>query len=133
MKVQVNIYLEEELAESFRREALKRRISLSAFLAEHLSSIPDRMTEIQRQIAESFDRQNAAIQAVLEKAAQALAANSGDGLLARAGVKPRQPELMVAALSHLDGELDRLTPEHQAQLIAKGKELLAKSNNGASH
>ncbi len=91
--------MEEELAEFFRREAVKQRVSLSALLAEQLSSLPDRMMEIQRQIAECFDRQNAAIQAVLEKAAQALAANSGDGLLARARVKAREPELMVAGNS----------------------------------
>jgi hypothetical protein len=132
MKVQVRIYLEEELADFFRREAVKRRISLSALLAEQLSSLPDRMMEIQQQIAECFDRQNASIQAVLDTTAQALAANSGDGLLARARVKSRAPELMVAALNQLDGELDRLPPEHRDKLMAKGRELLAQKN-GASH
>jgi hypothetical protein len=133
MKVQVRIYLEEELADFFRREAVKQRVSLSALLAEQLSSLPDRMMEIQRQIAECFDRQNAAIHAVLQTAAQALAANSGDGLLARAKVKSREPELMVAALNQLDGELDRLPPEHRDRLMARGRELLAQSKNGASH
>ncbi len=133
MKVPVRIYLEEELAECFKREAVKQRISLSALIADLLSSQPDRMMEIQRQITDSFDRQNAAVQAVLDTAARALAANSGDGLLARAGVKTREPELMVAALRQLDAELDRLTPEHRDKLMAKGKEPLAQARNGASH
>jgi hypothetical protein len=132
MKVQLNIYLDQEIADFFRREAVKRRISLSALIAEQLTSMPDRMMEIQRQIADCFDRQNAAIQAVLQTAAQALAANSGDGLLARARVKSRAPELMVAALNQLDGELDRLPPEHRDKLMAKGRELLAQKN-GARH
>jgi hypothetical protein len=120
--------LNEDLLQLYKREAAKQGLSLSACLVRHLSTIPNQIHELQQWLADRLDKLDASNGAVMDKALQVLAARSGDGLLAKAGLQHLPPDLLLTALTMMGRELADLNPEAREQMAAKGRELMAKTN-----
>ena len=61
MRQQVTIYLSDELAERFKREAERMGISISAYVTRQLTTAPNQWEQLQLWLCHRFDRLDAAL------------------------------------------------------------------------
>jgi hypothetical protein len=64
---QVTIYLPNELAERFKREAVKQGLSLSAYVSRQLATAPSQMDQLQNWLASRLDRLDAALGTIAQR------------------------------------------------------------------